>query len=156
VIASQSVNCVERFIVVEGHTAERVENDYGYDLILFTFDEEGYFEPGLIRLQLKASETLTALDKDYVFDLDIRDYNLWMIEPMPVYLILYDASRRRAFWAYIQHYFTEDLSRQPRQGAKTVRVHVPMRQALNRCAVARMRLAKQCVLAQYEGVIHHV
>ena len=32
VIASQSVNYIEKFIYDEGHTAERVEGDYGYDL----------------------------------------------------------------------------------------------------------------------------
>lgn len=45
VIAAQSVNYMERFIVDEGHTAQRVESDYGYDLVLTTFDEEGYPEP---------------------------------------------------------------------------------------------------------------
>src|SRR6266478_1175045 len=44
VIASQSVNHVERFIIDEGHTAQRQESDYGYDLILSTFDEQGYAE----------------------------------------------------------------------------------------------------------------
>jgi hypothetical protein len=36
VIASQSANYIERFIVHEGHTVDRSENDYGYDLFLFT------------------------------------------------------------------------------------------------------------------------
>ena len=31
VIADQSVNHVERFIIDEGHTAQRLEKDYGYD-----------------------------------------------------------------------------------------------------------------------------
>ncbi len=34
VIADQSVNYVERFIIDEGHTAQRLERDYGYDLLL--------------------------------------------------------------------------------------------------------------------------
>ena len=43
VIMDQSVNYVgERFIIDEGHTTQRLENDYGYDLLLFTFDEQGY------------------------------------------------------------------------------------------------------------------
>jgi hypothetical protein len=151
VIASQSVNYVERFIIDEGHVAERVDSDYGYDLLVFTFDEDGYFEPGMVRLQLKASETLTMSGMDYLFDLDVRDYNLWMIEPMPVFLVLFDASRRRAFWADVQHYFAEDASRRPRRGAKTVRVRVPVRQALNRRAVARMRAAKQAIVNPYRG-----
>src|SRR6516165_12271269 len=48
VIADQCVNHVERYIIDEGHTAQRVEKDYSYDLFLFTFDEQGYAEPGLV------------------------------------------------------------------------------------------------------------
>ena len=76
VIADQSVNHTERFIIDEGHTATRVDKDYGYDLLLFTFDEQGYIEAGIVPFQLKAAEWLQAVGNDYVFDLDIRDYNL--------------------------------------------------------------------------------
>jgi hypothetical protein len=58
---------------------------------------------------------------------------------MPVILILFDAARRRAYWLPIKEYFREDPARQPRKGARTVRVHVPTRQVLNRRAIARMR-----------------
>src|SRR5437868_15281542 len=143
VIADQSVNHLERFIIDEGHTAQRLEKDYGYDLLLFTHDDQGYVEPGLVYLRLKAAETLQAADSDYLFDLDIRDYNLWLLEEMPVILILFDASRRRAFWIHFQSYFKEDSARQPKPGAKTVRVYLPMRQAVNRRAVEKMRTLKE-------------
>lgn len=156
VIAAQSVNYVERFIIDAGHIAERVESDYGYDLILLTFDEQGYVEPGMVRLQLKAAETLTLSRTGYVFDIDIRDYNLWLREPMPVYLILFDASRRRAFWLHVQRYFAEGQARRPKKGAKTVRVAVPIRQALSRRAVAAMRAAKEIILDHDRGVLYHV
>src|SRR5437762_1488124 len=55
VIADQSVNHVKRFIIDEGHTAQELERDYGYDLLLFTYDEQGYVEPDFVRLQLKAA-----------------------------------------------------------------------------------------------------
>lgn len=76
VIADLSVHHVERFILEEGHTAQRLGSDYGYDLVVWTFDEKGYAEPGAIYFQLKARETLDENRTDYVFDLDIRDYNL--------------------------------------------------------------------------------
>jgi hypothetical protein len=139
VIADQSVNHVERFIIDEGHTAQRMEKDYGYDLLLFTYDAQGYSEPDFLSLQLKAAESLQAVGSEYVFDVDIRDYNLWMLERMPVILILFDASRRRAFRRAVQSYFSEDATRRPKQGAKTVRVRVPMRHVVNRRAIARMR-----------------
>jgi hypothetical protein len=139
VIADQSVHYVEGFILDEGHTAQRLERDYGYDLLLFTYDEQGYVEPGILFLQLKAAELLTAVGPDHVFDLDIRDYNLWMLEEMPVILVLFDAPRRRATWLPVQRYFREDVARRPKKGAKTVRVRVPIRQRVNRRAIAKMR-----------------
>jgi hypothetical protein len=45
VIADQAVNYVERFIIDGGHTAQRLSPDYGYDLVLFTYDAEGFVEP---------------------------------------------------------------------------------------------------------------
>jgi hypothetical protein len=65
---------------------------------------------------------------------------------MPVILILFDASRRRAFWVYVQRYFAEDPSREPRQGAQTVRVRVPKRQVVSRRAIKIMRAYKQGAL----------
>jgi hypothetical protein len=108
-------------------------------LILFTYDEKGYVEPDFLLLQLKAAETLQAVGSDYVFDVDIRDYYLWMLERTLVILILFDASRSRAYWLDIQSYFGEDVARQPKKGAKTVRVRVPARQTVSRRAIATMR-----------------
>jgi hypothetical protein len=155
VIAAQSVNRVERFIIDEGHTAERLASDYGYDLVLYTYDEEGYAEEGAVYLQLKASEKLRASGDNFGFDMDFRDYTRWTREPMPVILILYDASKRRAYWLYIQRYFDENPSRKPKQGAKTVRLRVPKRQVVNRAAIKMMRAYKQRVLEQLEGAIDH-
>jgi hypothetical protein len=143
VMADQSVHYVERFIIDEGHTAQRLEKDYGYDLLLFTFDEQGYAEPGVVFLQLKAAETLTQSGSHYVYDLDIEDYNLWMLGDTPVFLVLFDATRRRAYWLHVQPYFPNDPSRRPKKGAKTVRARVPRRQAISRRGVATMRELKR-------------
>jgi hypothetical protein len=139
VIADLSVHHVEGFILDEGHTARRLDSDYGYDLVLFTYDERGYIEPDSVYFQLKAAESLAAVGSAYVFDLDIRDYNLWMLEKMPVILILFDATRRRAYWLHVQGYFREDRARRPKKGAKTVRVRVPEGRVVNRRAIALIR-----------------
>jgi hypothetical protein len=140
------VNYVERFIIDAGHTVQRVEKDYGYDLLLFTFNEQGYAEPGLAFLQLKASETFEPSGNDVAFDLDVRDYHLWMMNRMPVVLVLFEASRRRAYWLHVQAYFQAHAARRPRPGARTVRVRVPTRQLLNRRAIARMRRLVQAAI----------
>jgi hypothetical protein len=140
VIADMSVNHVERFVIDEGHTAQRMEKDYGYDLELITYDENGYIEPSLVWLQVKAAEHLRPSGPDFVFDLDIRDYNLWMLNELPVVLILFDASRRRAYWLHIQGYFRDDVNRRPKKGSRFVRVRVSSRNAFNhrdRCTNSR-------------------
>lgn len=151
VIADLSINHVERIILEAGHTAQRLNPDYGYDLVLFTYDEMGFVEPGSVYMQVKASETLETVGMDYVFDLDIRDYNLWRREEAPVILILFAASRRRAYWLRVQNYFRESTFRQPKKGAKSVRVRVPQRQAVTRKAVGVWRDLKQQALQQAEG-----
>jgi hypothetical protein len=143
VIADQSIHYVEGFILDEGHTAQRVERDYGYDLILSTYDQNGYVEPGMVLFQLKATETLQAVRSNYVFDVDIRDYNAWILERNPVILILFDASRRRAYWLPFQQYFRDNTNHRPRKGAKTVRARVPMRQVVSRRAIVAMRELKR-------------
>jgi hypothetical protein len=146
VIADQSVNYVERFIIDEGHTTQGLAPDYGYDLVLFTYDEEGYVEPGVAFLQLKASESWKPVGAHYIFGLDIRDYNLWMAEDAPVFLVLFDATRRRAYWLYVQRYFEEDVTRQPFKGTKRVRVEFPQRQAISCSGIAKLRHCKDKTL----------
>jgi hypothetical protein len=62
VIADLSVHHVERFILEAGHTAQRLGSDYGYDLLMSTFDEQGYVEPGSVFFQFKAMETCTPAE----------------------------------------------------------------------------------------------
>jgi hypothetical protein len=143
VIADQSVNYVERFIIDEGHRTQRLTQDYGYDLVLFTYDEQGYAESGVAFLQLKASETLEQAGTDYVFDVDIRDYRRWIKESYPVFLVLFDATRRKGYWLHVQAFFRNDPSRLPKQGATSVRVRVPRRQSISRRSVATMRELKR-------------
>jgi hypothetical protein len=151
VIADLSVHHLEGFVLEEGHTAQQLQRDYGYDLLMFTYDERGYVEPGFVSLQVKAAESLQSAGPEYAFDLDVRDYNLWMAEKMPVVLVLFDASRRRAYWLAVKEYFREDATRQPRKGAKTVRVHVAGRQRLNRRAIGKMRELKNRLHARVKG-----
>jgi hypothetical protein len=145
VIADLSIHHVEGFILEAGHTTQRLGSDYGYDLIAWTFDERGYAEPGALYFQFKAMETLRQSGRDYVYDLDIRDYNLWIRETSPVILILYDAARKRAVWLPVQEYFHDHANRPPKKGAKSIRVRVARRRVVNRQAVARMRIMKETV-----------
>ena len=143
IIADLSLNYVERIILDEGHSVERPTSDYGYDLAMRTHDPDGFVETGLILFQLKSSDNLEVSGGMYAFDMDIRDYNLWRAEVMPVVLILFDAITRKAYWLPIQQYFRENPSCRPRKGAKTIRVHVSDRQSVNRRSIRKMRLDKE-------------
>lgn len=154
VIADLSVNHVERIMLEAGHASLRLTTDYGYDIAMTTFDAGGFTEPGLVLFQLKASDNLSESAGFFTFDLDIRDYNLWRVERMPVILILYDAARKKGHWLDVQEYFRDDSSRQPRKGAKTVRVRVPREQIFNRRAVSVMRMRKDEALLRFPKRTH--
>lgn len=46
IIADLSANHVERYILRCGFSVERVQHDYGIDLVLFTYNSDGEIEPG--------------------------------------------------------------------------------------------------------------
>lgn len=155
VLAGLSANFLECRILEESHSAHRFTEDYGYDLALMTYDSRGYVEPGLVYFQLKASEVWRATRHGIPFDLDVRDHNLWLREAMPVVLVLYEATKRRAYWLHVQDYFRSASSRIPKPGAKTVRVIVPIRQRLNRPAVRRFRALKEQALGSRPPRVYH-
>lgn len=156
VIADLSMNFVERLVFENGFTAERIRQDYGYDLFITTHDEVGYIEPGKILIQIKASESLRLIKGGTVvsFRIDLRDVGNWMAEPLPVFLVLFDAGLRRGYWLYVQRYF--ERHGMPRSRLqREVAVHVPAANRLNRRFVALARRWKQDMLKQVDGVIHH-
>ena len=155
VIAAQSANYVERFIVRSGYACQPVLSDYGYDLVVFTFDDDGYAENGSIYIQLKATEGPTITSAGVAFDLDVRDYNRWADEPMPVFLVVYDAANERAYWLYVQQYFESAAGRRPPAGAKTIRVHLPETNRVGMAFVRYARERKEDVLRHLHGKVQH-
>ena len=57
-LADLSANHVARFALQCGFAAEELRQDYGLDLAVFTFDDQGYLESGVIWMQLKATDQL--------------------------------------------------------------------------------------------------
>ena len=157
IIADFSLVHIQYFIVNSGFTSEATTKDYGYDLTVNTFDREGLIEPGSILIQLKASETLEthADGVSYIFDLDLRDYNLWVMEPNPVFLILYEAKSRRAYWLYFQQYIKGSAAPRPKAGAKTVRIKIPMANRVRTDFFRHARRLKEQVLKKLLGTDPH-
>ena len=83
IIAHLSVNHVERLVLRCGWTVERVQHDYGLDLIMRTYSASGQIQSGSIWLQLKATEHMPKLSGNQTFPVRIewRDLLLWVNEP---------------------------------------------------------------------------
>jgi hypothetical protein len=147
IIASQSRNFVEKLFIDKGHTVDFV-TDYGTDGVVNTFDEDGFAEGGDIRLQLKASDNLrySKDGKSVSFRIEAKHYHYWMKQPMPVFLLLYDAKKTQAFWLYVQAYFRSDKVRKPTKNTGSITVRIPVQNVLTEQTVDYMRQKKAEVL----------
>lgn len=104
IIADLSVNHAERAFLLAGYVIDRVVFDYGYDLIVRTFDEDGHLEPGAILVQMKASDTpeYNRAGDFVTLRVDERDDKAWREERSPVLLIFYDATQDMALCLHYQ------------------------------------------------------
>jgi hypothetical protein len=100
VLAELGVNFVERQVLLCGHSVERVLHDYGYDLLLFTYDRNGEVERGVVFIQVKATDDLRVLATRQAAAVRIELANLrsWLREQLPVILVVYDAHSDAAYW----------------------------------------------------------
>jgi hypothetical protein len=69
---------------------QRIEFDYGYDLYIQTFDDEGYVENGFCLMQLKATDRITwvAQGTECVLVLERRDWEMWQSVRIPATQVL--------------------------------------------------------------------
>jgi Domain of unknown function (DUF4365) len=132
VIADLGVNHTERQVLLGKGTAEYIAHDYGIDLVVFTFDDQGEQEPGQIRVQVKATEQIRWLanGQSFAFRISRADVRTWLRERDPVILVVYDATANRAWWVHVQGYFNESASRASRPLPETISLRIPRRQTL--------------------------
>ena len=52
IIADLSVNHVEYFALKCGFSVERIQADYGYDLQIYCYDDNGEFENGIFATEI--------------------------------------------------------------------------------------------------------
>jgi len=131
-LADLSVNYVERFALHCGFAIEKISQDYGLDLAIFTFDPLGCLEPGVLWVQLKATDHLKLRrgSKHALIRLDRRDILAWIADANPVFLVLYDAVGDCAYWLSIQTYFSDEHAFAKLRG-KTVTVYIPKANVLS-------------------------
>lgn len=142
IIADLSVNFVERFFLMAGHTAQRILFDYGHDLFVQTFTETGEVEEGYLLIQLKATEIPRFVaDGQYVAITVARsDAEFWSEDAAPVFLMLYDAVNELAYWADIQNL---EMTQQIALAAgETITLRIPRLNLMNLEAAHEIRRIK--------------
>jgi hypothetical protein len=150
IIADLSRHHVEGFVLRCGYTVERFENDYGFDLGIYTYDDNGEIENGVIAIQLKATEGIRWLrdGNTFSFRLSSRDIDYWRGELTPVLLIVYDVVESKAYWRHIQEYFS---GRSVPNNQASISITMPRQNIVTEETIRQFRQSKQAVFSQKSG-----
>ena len=83
-------------------------------------------------------------ENSVIFDLSIRDLELWLLGKEMMILVVYDAQLDRAFFVDLKDYFksNKDVLNNVR---KFVRIYVPLANILNQDSVKQLRKIKNSV-----------
>jgi hypothetical protein len=111
IIEDLGFNHIERQILYAGFTIQRnTHNDYGYDGLVYTFNEQGEINPFNFHIQLKSTDNIRQLTKQKTisFDLSKRDLELWLLSTTKLLVVLYDAQDEVAYFIDLQEYFREN------------------------------------------------
>jgi len=156
VLADLSINFLERQVLLCGCSVQRMHSDYGYDLVMSTFNANGEIEAGIIFFQVKATDHLPLLadGKTVSWVVSRRDLRLWLSEAFPVVLVIYDGRRDMAYWLHVQAYFADHPAADLFLAGETINVHVPRANRLNLRAVKRIIQRKNVSQAHLQGRDH--
>jgi hypothetical protein len=153
VLADLSVNYVERQVLLCGCAVQRIYSDYGYDLMMTTFNAAGEIEGGNVFFQVKATDALPLLADARAISwvLDRRDLRLWLNEAYPVILVIYDGQRDRAYWLHVQDHFADQPTPDLFLAGQTINVRVPVSRRLDRRSVQQMVQRKNAIQQMIQG-----
>ncbi len=140
VIEDLSENHLEREVLLNGHLLRRPQRDYGVDVTMFHFADDGTIENGEVRFQLKATDVLKLVEQGTAVSFPIKtgDLHYWALEIYPFILVVFDAQAERAFWLHVQDY----VKRHPdsvNSERKSVSVRIPVSNRLTVESVAAFR-----------------
>lgn len=131
-------------------------HDYGVDLLLWTYNNEGEIESESIKIQLKATDNLPMLQdgQTIAFPVLRADLEFWLQEWMPVILVIYDANDNVAYWIYLQAYFQEQNGFDIAHVGQTMTVYINRSDLIHQDAIRQFARYKIRVLDQVQGVKH--
>lgn len=157
IIADLSVNHIERHVLTCGFSVERVNHDYGTDLVLFTYNVHGEIENGQVFIQVKATDSLNVLadQQTIAFPVKRSDLELWLVEPMPWILVVYDAQADVAYWLYLQAYFEHQKDFDVTQIGETITVYLQRSNIVDEASIKMLAQYRDKVMKQIQGVIRH-
>ncbi|MCC7336788.1 MAG: DUF4365 domain-containing protein [Pirellulaceae bacterium] len=140
VIEDLSENFLEQLVLIRGHLLRRPSRDYGVDVTMFHFAENGELENGEVRFQLKASQRLKLISSGKFISISIKssDLHYWSMEYYPFILVVYNAIENRAFWVDVQEYVSQN-SEGIDFDQQTINVHVPTLNCLTLDAIDLFR-----------------
>ena len=156
VIADLSVNHVERQVLLHGAAVERVRNDYGIDVEILFFDDDGYWKNGRAMLQIKATDrpTVRAGGTSVAVRVDARDLRFWRLVSDPVILVAYDAAEDRAHWLHVQPLLRGTSGTALLAPASTT-LHVPRANRLTAEAVREFERLSDAQVGRWFGMMDH-
>ena len=107
---------------------------------LTTFSETGEIENFYLVFQLKSTDfiQLSIINESFVFDLSKRDLELWLYNPTPVLLILFDAQKEIAYYIDLQAYFKKNRV-SLKNVRKFVRVYINQNAIFNATIIQELR-----------------
>jgi hypothetical protein len=155
VIADLGINHLERHILLCGHTPQRIQHDYGYDVFMTTYSPGGEVQGGWAYFQVKATRRLPLLKDGRTISWAVsrRDLKLWLSEAYPVFLVIYHAPRDRAYWLDVQDYFVGPHSLALFRPVETLNVQLSTSQVLDRRAIHKIaRRKRQAHHQQYRRI----
>lgn len=157
IIADLSANHVERHALLCGYSVERTVHDYGVDLLLYTYNDAGEIENEMVKIQLKATDSLMWRNggQTIAFVIQRADLDYWLGERSPVMLIVYDASADTAYWLYVQEYFREQSGFDLTMIGDTVTVYLNLSDVVNTEAMRQFARFKSEVLAHFWRSTNH-
>jgi len=100
VLADLSINYVERQILLRGFAVNRMVTDYGIDLLMLTYSNDGEVESGQVLFQVKATDSLRTLGHEVTIAcrVQVADLKAWQDEWLPVILIVFVGYGDRSYW----------------------------------------------------------
>jgi hypothetical protein len=145
IIADLAANHVERHVLLCGHVVEFVRHDYGIDMSLHSFDEDGELEHGEIGIQVKATDRpkFVAGHKAIAVRIERRDLWAWVESRSPVLLVLYDVAVDRAHWILVQEYVEDRPELLVGSGTARATVHLPIENVVTVAVIHQLVQSKR-------------